>query len=250
MAARIFGCVIRNVDFDIAVDIGRVVFGVAARATVNNTTADNTNVRRFVLIYNVRKFLLPLGKNLFAKVENSIAVNVRLILRVSTNRMSPRREPIALAREILETYLLRLLITIGCIMAAITFGCVVASRTEADIVAANQLDTVYGAIIVFFKNAVGFQIPLPGSITSHGRAAQHGSSEQCRNSGGNHCFGAFVLDRRSHFVNNHQGTACLIENNLVCRIHFEDSCYERTKAFPKEKFNFQFSQELSVEGRG
>ena len=32
------------------------------------------------------------------------------LLRVSTNRMSPRREPIALAREILETYLLRLLI--------------------------------------------------------------------------------------------------------------------------------------------
>lgn len=34
----------------------------------------------------------------------------KTILRVSTNRMSSRREPIALAREILETYLLRLLI--------------------------------------------------------------------------------------------------------------------------------------------
>ena len=34
-----------------------------------------------------------------------------LLLRVSTNRMSSRREPIALAREILETYLLRLLIS-------------------------------------------------------------------------------------------------------------------------------------------
>ena len=34
----------------------------------------------------------------------------RALLRVSTNRMSSRREPIALAREILETYLLRLLI--------------------------------------------------------------------------------------------------------------------------------------------
>ena len=45
-------------------------------------------------------------------IHNSVPVYKEL-LRVSTNRMSPRREPIALAREILETYLLRLLISDG-----------------------------------------------------------------------------------------------------------------------------------------
>ena len=45
------------------------------------------------------------------KITTDVAQHAAdILLRVSTNRMSSRREPIALAREILETYLLRLLI--------------------------------------------------------------------------------------------------------------------------------------------
>ena len=42
--------------------------------------------------------------------RNTLLDRSLMVLRVSTNRISSRREPIALAREILETYLLRLLI--------------------------------------------------------------------------------------------------------------------------------------------
>ena len=50
---------------------------------------------------------------MFASSPSADPDVVKAVLRVSTNRISSRREPIALAREILETYLLRLLITVA-----------------------------------------------------------------------------------------------------------------------------------------